>query len=179
MKKVLLSICVALTATLGFSGVSDAKDHPSRKRPPSYGKRPPSHRPPEARPRPPQHRPPTVRPRPPRPPAVRPRPPVHRPPVYRPPVHRPPVYRPPVYRPPVVVVPPPVYQPPYRVQYITCGSYNYHPNSCYTGMRVVQRVNIVRNLSHAPCILGQSFGIQNGSIYVSQGCSAEFRVEGY
>lgn len=156
MKKILLSICVALIATTGY-----ADNRPPRHRPPSNGKhRPPRHRPPNVRPRPPHHRPPVVRPRPPR--------------------HRPPVYRPPVYRPPVVVVPPIYYpQPHYTARFITCGSYNYNSNICYTGLRNIRRIDVLRQYSQTPCIFGQTFGIQGNAIHVNRGCSAEFRVEGY
>lgn len=92
-------------------------------------------------------------------------------------------------RPPIVILPPvyfpPVYTPPYnpqpnypQVQIVYCGSVGYQPNLCYTGMRFVRRIDILRQYSHSPCIPGQTALLQGNSVLVTNGCEADFRIEG-
>lgn len=87
--------------------------------------------------------------------------------------------RPPVFVPPVFI-PPPVYQQPYypQVRVIHCGSVGYRPSLCYTGLRIVRRIDILRQYSHSPCIPGQTALLQGNSVLVTNGCEADFRVEG-
>jgi len=38
---------------------------------------------------------------------------------------------------------------------------------------------MVRQMSNSPCVRGQSWGNDNGGIWVDRGCRAQFRVTGY
>lgn len=94
----------------------------------------------------------------------------HRPDPHPYPRPRPPVFIPPVIIPPVVAYP--------QVQIIHCASRSYQPNLCYTGMRYVQRLDIVRQYSNSPCIPGATARLQGNAILVLNGCEADFRVQG-
>lgn len=47
--------------------------------------------------------------------------------------------------------------------------------SCYTGARFDQ-IEVIEQLSAAPCLPGQSFGYERGSVWVDNGCRAVFRL---
>ena len=57
---------------------------------------------------------------------------------------------------------------------LVCESQEYRYNLCPTGR--VRNVQIVRQLSQAPCIQGQSWGIERDGVWVDRGCEAEFRI---
>ena len=58
-----------------------------------------------------------------------------------------------------------------------CESRNYGYNFCASDGRVVS-ANVVRQRSSAPCILGRTWGWQGNGIWVSDGCEADFAVQG-
>jgi hypothetical protein len=58
---------------------------------------------------------------------------------------------------------------------IECHSPNFQPNECDSGFRQAQ---LVRQISRAPCIEGETWGIRRGVIWVSDGCAAEFAAVG-
>lgn len=57
---------------------------------------------------------------------------------------------------------------------MVCESREYEYNLCRTGR--VRNVQIVRQLSQAPCVQGQSWGIERDGVWVDRGCEAEFRI---
>jgi hypothetical protein len=67
--------------------------------------------------------------------------------------------------------PPPGPPPP---QIITCSSNNGKRNWCDTGGR--RNIQLSRQISGTPCVQGQTWGIDNRSLWVDGGCRAEFRV---
>ena len=63
-------------------------------------------------------------------------------------------------------------------RHITCGSVNYGYTYChiYTG----GRARIGHQISHKPCVEGQSWGHDSQGVWVDRGCRADFIVdEGY
>ena len=60
---------------------------------------------------------------------------------------------------------------------IQCESRNYQQQACPTG-RQITAAWVVNQQSSAPCIQGQTWGYQNSDIWVTQGCAAEFGVQG-
>ena len=67
--------------------------------------------------------------------------------------------------------------PPQRPEIITCESHKDHRNYCEADTR--GGVTLVRQLSHADCVLGRSWGYDARGIWVEGGCRAEFRVSEY
>lgn len=61
---------------------------------------------------------------------------------------------------------------------IVCESLSNRPAACRTGLDRTFHVQLVNQLSHAPCVEGQSFQIQRDIIQVSNGCRAEFSADG-
>jgi Protein of unknown function (DUF3011) len=61
---------------------------------------------------------------------------------------------------------------------VVCESRNYQQQYCPTGQQITGAW-VVDQRSSAPCIQGQTWGYQNGDIWVTQGCAAEFGVQGY
>lgn len=57
---------------------------------------------------------------------------------------------------------------------MTCRSHNYRDAYCRAEIR--RDVRLVRQLSHAPCRYGRTWGYDRGGIWVRNGCSAEFRI---
>lgn len=90
----------------------------------------------------------------------------------------PPPPPPPHYHP----APPPYYPPPppaYGPEYIECDSDGYRQNTCgFNGFRV-SNVMLYQQRSNSPCILGQSYGIMQGQVWVANGCRALFRIDHY
>ena len=62
-------------------------------------------------------------------------------------------------------------------QQITCQSRNYQQEVCQTGMTITNAWMIAQR-SRAPCIQGQTWGFQGNSIWVAQGCEADFGFQG-
>ncbi|MGZ3693794.1 MAG: DUF3011 domain-containing protein, partial [Bdellovibrionota bacterium] len=70
------------------------------------------------------------------------------------------------------------FPPPYPVQLQTtlnCSSFNYQFNNCMINANIVS-VQLVNQRSMAACVLGQSWGYQANSVWVSQGCQGDFVV---
>jgi hypothetical protein len=61
---------------------------------------------------------------------------------------------------------------------ITCESRNYQQQYCPTGQQI-SNAWVIEQRSGAPCIQGQTWGYQNNDIWVTQGCAADFGVQGY
>lgn len=57
-----------------------------------------------------------------------------------------------------------------------CESNGGRLRECATGGDQVQ---LLRQLSHAPCLQGRTWGYARGGVWVAQGCRAEFRLLGY
>ncbi|AHI05040.1 hypothetical protein BDW_02660 [Bdellovibrio bacteriovorus W] len=74
--------------------------------------------------------------------------------------------------------PNPGYPPPpnYRVQHVTCTSYNYRYNECYFSVYGVTNIRIVRQNSYDACVWGRSAGAYNNKVWVDRGCSATFEI---
>ena len=71
---------------------------------------------------------------------------------------------------------PPGYNPGYNPggNVVRCESVDGRHAECRVGWRA--RVSLVRQLSDSPCIEGQTWGTSRGSVWVRQGCRAEFSV---
>lgn len=64
---------------------------------------------------------------------------------------------------------------PPREESVRCGSPNYRYNTCgVNGM--INYIQVERQLSNSACREGRSYGWNNNSIWVDQGCEAVFRV---
>lgn len=63
----------------------------------------------------------------------------------------------------------------WQEQTIRCESTDNRQRQCQTGWRDAQ---LVRQLSNTRCVEGQNWGSRNGSIWVSNGCRAEFAATG-
>ena len=61
---------------------------------------------------------------------------------------------------------------------VTCESQNYQQNFCPTGQQITGAW-VIEQRSSAPCIQGQTWGYQNNDLWVTQGCAADFGVQGY
>lgn len=61
---------------------------------------------------------------------------------------------------------------------IVCESRNYQQQLCPTG-RHISGAWVINQSSSSPCIQGQTWGFQNSDLWVTQGCAAEFGVQGY
>ena len=61
---------------------------------------------------------------------------------------------------------------------VTCESRNYQQQYCPTGQQITGAW-VIEQRSSAPCIQGQTWGYQNNDIWVTQGCAADFGVQGY
>lgn len=59
---------------------------------------------------------------------------------------------------------------------LVCESREYEYNVCPTGR--IRNAQIVRQISQAPCIEGQTWGVSRDGIWVDRGCEAEFRIVG-
>ena len=59
-------------------------------------------------------------------------------------------------------------------QHITCGSINYGYNYCR--IPTDGRARIAHQISHKPCINGDSWGYDNMGVWVDKGCRADFVV---
>ncbi len=59
-------------------------------------------------------------------------------------------------------------------RHITCGSINYGYNYCR--IPTDGRARIAHQISHKPCIDGQSWGYDNQGVWVDRGCRADFVV---
>jgi Protein of unknown function (DUF3011) len=57
---------------------------------------------------------------------------------------------------------------------LVCESREYEYNVCPTGR--IRDAHIVRQISQAPCIQGQTWGVSRDGIWVDRGCEAEFRI---
>ncbi len=57
---------------------------------------------------------------------------------------------------------------------VSCRSYGYRDAYCRAEVR--RSVQIVRQISRAPCHYGRTWGYDRGGIWVRNGCSAEFRI---
>lgn len=59
-------------------------------------------------------------------------------------------------------------------QTVTCNSADYDRTLCRLDTR--GGVELVRQLSDAPCVRGRSWGVVREGVWVSRGCRAQFRV---
>jgi hypothetical protein len=59
---------------------------------------------------------------------------------------------------------------------ITCESKGDRPESCST-FQAGSQVRMVRQISGSPCVEGRSWGVDQSSIWVSNGCRAVFDVQ--
>lgn len=57
---------------------------------------------------------------------------------------------------------------------MVCESREYEYNVCPTGR--IRNAQLVRQISQAPCVQGQSWGISRDGIWVDRGCEGEFRI---
>jgi len=78
----------------------------------------------------------------------------------------------------VVAYAPPAYAPPAGAagQVITCESRNYQQNFCQTGP--IAGATVIRQRSQAPCIQGQTWGVERDGVWVTGGCEADFQLQG-
>jgi hypothetical protein len=60
---------------------------------------------------------------------------------------------------------------------VTCESRNYQQQNCPTGL-LITNAWLTQQISSAPCIQGRTWGFVNGDIWVTQGCSGQFSVQG-
>lgn len=60
-------------------------------------------------------------------------------------------------------------------QTITCESEDGRNRSCRANMRI-GRAEVDKQISSTPCQLGRTWGYDNNTIWVNQGCRARFRV---
>jgi hypothetical protein len=60
---------------------------------------------------------------------------------------------------------------------ITCESRNYQQQYCPTGQQITSAW-VIQQRSSAPCIQGRSWGFQGGDIWVTEGCAADFGIQG-
>ena len=58
--------------------------------------------------------------------------------------------------------------------HLVCESREYQYNLCQTGR--LRGAQLVRQLSEAPCIEGQTWGVSRDGIWVDRGCRADFEV---
>lgn len=77
--------------------------------------------------------------------------------------------------------PNPGYPPPpnYRLEYLSCNSYNYRYTECYFNPYRVAEIRIYNQYSYEPCIWGRTAGVYNDRIWVDRGCSATFEIVRY
>jgi len=61
---------------------------------------------------------------------------------------------------------------------VTCESRNYQQQYCPTGQQI-SSAWVIEQRSGAPCIQGQTWGHQGSDIWVTQGCAADFGVQGH
>ena len=59
---------------------------------------------------------------------------------------------------------------------VTCESRNYQQQVCPTGQQITGAW-VIDQRSSAPCIQGRTWGFQNGEIWVTDGCAADFGVQ--
>lgn len=57
---------------------------------------------------------------------------------------------------------------------VVCESREYAYSLCQTGR--IRNAQIVRQISQAPCVQGQTWGFTSDAIWVDRGCEAEFRI---
>lgn len=58
---------------------------------------------------------------------------------------------------------------------VKCESTDGRYRTCGTGL--YGSISVLRQLSDTRCVLGQNFGLRNGSVWVDRGCRALFRVD--
>jgi len=69
---------------------------------------------------------------------------------------------------------------PANAQRFNCSSNNNGYQTCQIPNRGNPRdVQMVRQLSQAPCVQGRSWGIRGNQVWVDKGCRAEFQSAGY
>ena len=59
---------------------------------------------------------------------------------------------------------------------IVCESHDSDYQFCPTGR--IRNAQVVNQISRAPCVEGQSWGVSRDGIWVDRGCRAEFRISG-
>jgi hypothetical protein len=59
--------------------------------------------------------------------------------------------------------------------WLTCKSKDYQPNTCSVGGRI-SGIRLREQKSVAPCELERTYGFRGESIWVADGCAAEFEV---
>jgi hypothetical protein len=63
-------------------------------------------------------------------------------------------------------------------QSIFCESQNYQQQYCPAGMRITG-ARIISQQSNSPCIQGRTWGYDANGVWVNQGCSGQFALQGY
>jgi hypothetical protein len=63
----------------------------------------------------------------------------------------------------------------WRREYVLCESYNYQFNQCFV-RGYIRDAQLLVQRSSSPCIYGSSWGVNGNSIWVSNGCRAQFEV---
>lgn len=61
---------------------------------------------------------------------------------------------------------------------LVCTSNHYRTQTCRLPRGINSQIKLVRKISKSACVLGQSWGVGERSVWVSDGCRAVFRVGG-
>lgn len=59
---------------------------------------------------------------------------------------------------------------------LVCTSNRYKTKTCRLPRNTQGQIKLVKKISHSPCVLGQSWGVGERSVWVRNGCRAVFRV---
>jgi hypothetical protein len=68
---------------------------------------------------------------------------------------------------------------PMRRQVVRCNSVGYRTQVCYSGIRSVRSVRLLRQYSNSACIGGATYRATYNGVIVSNGCAGDFLVYGY
>lgn len=69
-------------------------------------------------------------------------------------------------------------RPTYVREVLTCSSENYRPATCFTSLRRIHDVVLLRQISRSSCRPGYSYEVRGNAILVRNGCRAMFQVTG-
>lgn len=59
---------------------------------------------------------------------------------------------------------------------LVCTSNRYRTQTCRLPRGMNSQIKLIKKISHSPCVLGQSWGVGERSVWVSDGCRAVFRI---